>query len=69
MTPVLAMEGVAKTRRDSERAFTLEVPRLTLQAGDRLALVGGERQRKSTRDRRCWRWRRTRTRPGGSRSG
>ena len=48
MTPVLAMEGVAKTRRDSERAFTLEVPRLRLDAGDRLALVGASGSGKST---------------------
>ena len=46
--PVLRIEGLRKTRRDSERSFTLDLPALGLSGGDRLALVGASGSGKST---------------------
>ncbi|MCA8879440.1 MAG: ABC transporter ATP-binding protein [Rhodobacteraceae bacterium] len=46
--PILELDGLIKVRRDSERTFTLEVPRLALAAGDRVALVGESGSGKST---------------------
>lgn len=46
--PTLALSGLVKTRRDSERSFTLEVPSLELHGGDRVALIGASGSGKST---------------------
>jgi putative ABC transport system ATP-binding protein len=46
--PLVAAEGLARTRREGGARFTLRVPSLTLQAGARVALVGPSGAGKST---------------------